>query len=79
MDNRLRYWYGPRYLFGQRVAQTWQGWLADGVGTVLLLSLSPLLRRDSQHPLLGLGLMFGMLAVWIAIRSWKGEPRRWDD
>jgi hypothetical protein len=53
--------------------------LADGVGTVLLLSLSPLLRRDSQHPLLGLGLMFGMLAVWIAIRSWKGEPRRWDD
>lgn len=42
------------------------------------MGISPLLRTDSQYPLQGLELMFGTLAVFIAIRSWKGEPQRWD-
>jgi hypothetical protein len=80
MDNTPRYWYGAkRYPFGCRLAQTWEGWLLDAVWFVANLSISPLLRADSQHPLLGLGLLFGMITVFMAIRSWKGEPQRWDD
>jgi hypothetical protein len=53
---------------------TWEGWVVDAVWFVTNLAVSPLLRVDSQHPVLGLGLLFGMMAVFMTIRSWKGEP-----
>jgi len=53
--------------------------LVDAVWIATLIGISPLLRADSQHPLQGLGLYFGLIAVFMAIRSWKGEPQRWDD
>ncbi|MGA7629275.1 MAG: hypothetical protein WCB11_00830, partial [Terriglobales bacterium] len=68
-----------RYLFGQRLPMTWEGWLVDAVWCACFLGLSPWLRKDSQHPLWALGLFFGLIAVFMAIRSWKGAPQRWDD
>jgi hypothetical protein len=80
MDNTPRYWYGARrYRFSCRLPVTWEGWLVDAVWIATSLGISPLLRPDSQHPLQGLGLLFGLMAVFMAIRSWKGEPQRWDD
>jgi hypothetical protein len=80
MDNTPRYWYtAKRFPFGHRLAQTWEGWLVDAVWFATSLGISPLLRADSQYPLQGLGLWFGLIAVFMAIRSWKGEPQRWDD
>jgi hypothetical protein len=38
-----------------------------------------LLRADSHHPIAGLGLVFGLLVIYMAIKRWKGEPQRWDD
>jgi hypothetical protein len=74
-----RYWYGPKRFFGRRLAVTWEAWLFDGIWLVFWLSLTPLVRKDSQRPILGLGLMFAMLVIFVAFRSWKGEPRGWDD
>jgi len=58
------------------MAVTWEGWLVDGVWCATNVGISPLLRVDSQHPLLGLGLLFGMMVLFLTIRSWKGEPSR---
>jgi hypothetical protein len=70
-----RYWYGAKhYPFGCRLALTWEGWVVDAVWFVTNLAISQLLRVDSQHPVLGLGLLFGMMAVFMTIRSLKGEP-----
>ena len=74
-----RYWYtAKQWPFGHRLAQTWEGWLVDFVWVATSLGISTLLRKDSQHPVLGLGIMFGLMAVFIALRSWKGEPKRWE-
>jgi hypothetical protein len=80
MDNTPRYWYGAkRFFFGCRLPLTWEGWLVDAVWMATFIAISPLLRADSQHPLQGFGLFLGLIAVFMAIRSWKGEPQRWDD
>jgi hypothetical protein len=42
---------------------TWEGWLVDAVWCASFLGIAPLLRKDSQHPLWGLGLFFGLIAV----------------
>ena len=77
MDNTPRYWYGPkRFPFGHRLPVTWQGWLVDVAWMATCLAISPLLRKDSRYPLQGLGLWFGLSVVFIAFRSWKGEPQR---
>jgi hypothetical protein len=41
----------------------------------LRVTSDALLRKDSQHPLWGLGLFFGLIAVFVAIRHWKGAPQ----
>jgi len=79
MDNARRYWYGAkRYPFGCRFPLTWEGWLVDAIWIASFIGISPLLRPDSQHSVQGLGLSFVLIAVFMAIRSWKGEPR-WHD
>jgi hypothetical protein len=79
MDNARRYWYGAkRYPFGCRFPLTWEGWLVDAIWIASFIGISPLLRPDSRHYMQGLGLYFGLIAVFMAIRSWKGEPR-WHD
>jgi hypothetical protein len=76
MENPPRYWYSsPRYRFW-REPLTWEGWLIDVCLPVLAICISPLLRADSQHPLTGLALLFGLFAIYIAIKLWKSEPRR---
>jgi hypothetical protein len=35
-----------------------------------------LFRKDSQHPLWALALLFVLLAVFMAIRRWKGRLNR---
>ncbi len=57
----------------------WAGWLVAAVLCASFLGISPLLRKDSQHPLWGSGLFFGLIAVSLAIRHWKSAPQRWDD
>jgi hypothetical protein len=41
----------------------------------LRVTSDALLRKDSQHPLWGLGLFFGLIAVFVAICHWKGAPQ----
>jgi hypothetical protein len=76
-----RYWYAARRYrwWGGRLPLTWEGWLVDAVWLVTWISLSPVVG-EREHPLLFLGLVFGMLALFLAIREWKGEPERkyWD-
>ena len=50
----------------------------DAIWIASFIGISALLRPDSQHSLQGLGLSLGLIAVFMAIRSWKGEPR-WQD
>jgi hypothetical protein len=77
-DNTRRYWYGAkRYPFGSRFPLTWEGWLLDAVWVASFIGISPLLRPDSQHSSQGVGLYFGLIAAFMAIRSWKGKPG-WD-
>jgi hypothetical protein len=81
MHNLPRYWYSsPRYrLWPYRRPLTWEGWLVDVGLAVIGVCVSPLLRADSHHPMTGLGLVFGLLVIYMAIKRWKGEPQRWDD
>jgi hypothetical protein len=80
MKDMPRYWFGPRRFFWScRLAQTWEGWLVDAILVAALLGLHPLLAPDSPHPLLGLGLVFGLMTIFLTVRSWKGDPERWDD
>jgi hypothetical protein len=79
MQNPPRYWYGPKRFLGRRLAITWEGWLTDGIWIATWIGISPLLRPESKYPIQGLGLMFGSLVIFLAIRSWKGDPERWED
>ena len=75
MNNTPRYWYTEkRYLFGQRFPLTWEGWLVDALWCASVLGLSPFLRKEGQHLLWALGLFFGLIAVFMTIRHWKGAP-----
>jgi hypothetical protein len=79
MDNTPRYWYGAkRYPFGCRLPLTWEGWLVDAVWFATFLGISPFVNERS-HPFQSLGLVFGLPAILLAIRHWKGEPQRSDD
>jgi hypothetical protein len=70
-DKTRRYWYGgKRYPFGSRFPLTWEGWLLDAVWVTSFIGISTLLRPDSQHSSQGVGLYFGLIAVFMAIRSW---------
>jgi len=76
MDDRPLYWYGaPLYPWGRRMAQTWEGWLVDAIWFISFVSISPYVQ-ERQHPFKSLGLVFGLLAFFLAINRWKGEPRR---
>lgn len=78
MDDTPRYWYGAKScLFGTRLPLTWEGWLVDAVWLALWIGMSPFIR-SREHGLQGLGIFFGMLALLLAIRHWKGERKRWD-
>ena len=81
MDNTPRYWFSAkRFPFGQRIAVTWEGWLLDAISLAAFIGLgiTPFMR-ERRHPFLSLGLVFGLLAIFMSIRSWKGQPRRLDD
>ncbi len=79
MKSPPRYWYTEKFIFGQRFPLTWEGWLVDALWCASFLAISPLFRKDGQHPLWALGLFFGLIAVFLAIRSWKGAPQSSDD
>lgn len=80
MENTPRYWYAaPRYRWWRtRLPLTWEGWLVDIIWMLTFFAIAPYVQQR-EHPLQSLGLVFGLLAVFLAIRSWKGEPERWDD
>jgi hypothetical protein len=80
MVHTPRYWYAARRYrwWGPRLPLTWEGWLVDAVWWVTWISLSRVVG-EREHPLLFLGLVFGTLALFLAIRYWKGEPQRWND
>jgi hypothetical protein len=35
--------------------------------------------QERQHAFKSLGLVFGLIALFLAIGHWKAEPQRWDD
>jgi hypothetical protein len=72
LEDEPRYWFSaPRW--GQRRAITWQGWAFD-VGAVLAcFAVGPYVRALT-HPFKSLGLFFALLAMFVTVRRWKGEP-----
>jgi hypothetical protein len=78
MDDRPRYWFAAkRYRWGWRVPLTWEGCLVDAIWFIAFIGISPYVQ-ERQHPFKSLGLVFGLLAFFLAINRWKGEPQRWD-
>ena len=78
MADEPRYWYAARpYRWGYRRPLTWEGWLVDIALFGSLLGISPYVN-EREHPLQSLGLVFGLLALYVAIAHWKGEPNNWD-
>lgn len=79
MDDPPRYWYSAPYCRFWRRPITWEGWACDlGLGAIMVC-LSPWLRADCQHPLPVLALVGGLIAIYIVVKWWKGEPQRCDD
>ena len=56
---------------------TWEGWLVDAIWFVTFVGISPY-AQERQHAFKSLGLVFGLLALFLAINHWKGEPQPWD-
>jgi hypothetical protein len=74
MADEPRYWYAARrYRWGYRRPLTWEGWLADIAMFATVVGISPYVR-EREHPFQSLGLVFGLLALYVAIGHWKGEP-----
>ena len=79
MDDDSRYWYAARrYRWGYRLPLTWQGWLVDIALIGSFLAISPYVRQHA-HPFQSLGLVFGLLALYVTIGHWKGEPNNWNE
>lgn len=69
-----RYWYSANlYRWWARWPVTWEGWLADAVAFLTFIAISPYVK-GRRHPFQSLTLAFGLLALFLAIRRWKGEP-----
>jgi hypothetical protein len=43
-----------------------------------LVGMSPYVN-EREHQFRSLGLVFGSLALYVAIAHWKGEPNNWND
>jgi hypothetical protein len=54
---------------------TWEGWMVDAIWFVTFIGISPYVQ-ERQHPFKSLGLVFGLIALFLTIGHWKGEPRR---
>ena len=79
MESAQRYWYAARRnRWSYRRPLTWEGWVVDGVWAITFVGMSPYVQQG-EHPLQSLGLVFGLIAIFMAVRSWKGEPQRWND
>jgi hypothetical protein len=72
-EDEPRYWYAAPYAWGYRPAITWEGWAFDMAILLACIAMGPYVRQDA-HPFRSLGLFFGLLALGLAIRRWKGEP-----
>jgi hypothetical protein len=79
MRDTRRYWFStPQFGFGFRSPITWEGWAFDVATFVVFVAAGLWIRRHPQeHPMLQLGLFFGVLAANLAFRHCKGEPRSW--
>lgn len=78
MADEPRYWYAARpYRWGHRRPLTWEGWLVNLSLFASVVGISPYVS-ERKHPLQSLGLVFGLLALYVAIGHWKGEPNNWD-
>lgn len=79
MSDTRRYWFStPQFGFGYRSPITWEGWASDMTAFAVFVAAGLWIHGHPQeHPMLQLGLFFGVLAVSQVIRHWKGEPRSW--
>ena len=75
--NQPRYWFPAKtYGWGWSLPSAWEGWVVLGVYLALLVALIVLVPAD-RHPnwfWTGFGTL---IATFIAICWWKGEPPRW--
>lgn len=69
-DDDPTYWYGPRR-WGRRHPTNWKGWALDAGLVLTLLALGPYVRAHGPE---GVGVFFGVLAIYAVIGHWKGEP-----
>ena len=73
-----RYWYAARtHWWGQRRPLTWEGWVLNLALFASFVGISPYVN-ERAHPLQSLGLIFGLLVLYVAIVHWKGEPNHWE-
>jgi len=74
-DTPPRYWFSAkRYGLGWRTPLTWEGWVVDLLWIAAMLAAAPWMRTR-QHPGRQLAFLFGVIALFVAIRHWKGEPQ----
>ena len=77
MADEPRYWYAARrHRWGHRRPLTWEGWLVDVSLFAAMLGISPY-ASERAHPFQSIGLVFGLIALYVAIAHWKGEPNEW--
>jgi len=73
VDDDPRYWFSEKSWWGARRAVTWEGWAFDIGACLALFATAPYVRQPT-HPFQSLGTIFGLLALIVVVRHWKGEP-----
>jgi hypothetical protein len=74
MDDTPRYWFSAkRFGLGWRTPLTWEGWAVDLTWLASCIAIARYLRSP-DHPLRSLGLFFSLIAFFVCVRHWKGEP-----
>ncbi len=77
MEQKPRYWFAAkRYGWGWGLPLTWQGWVVYTIWFAVFLGIAPFLGFG-VHRLRHVAVVVAMVAILIAICSWKGEPPRW--
>ncbi len=77
LNDQPRYWFpAKRYGWCWGPPSTWQGWVVLAVYLPLLIAFTLLVLSD-RYPFWCWAALGTLIATFIAICWWKGEPPRW--
>ena len=75
--NQPRHWFpAKRYGWGWGLPSTWEGWVVLAVYLPLLIAFTLLVLSD-RYPFWCWAALGTLIATFIAICWWKGEPPKW--